>query len=73
LLESLAPEPEFAPLAGTLDGVSLTGKPIELAAGIHRLQCAPESQPAIVWLGPGLERIPRMSGVDHRDLFLSWY
>jgi hypothetical protein len=69
--ESNAPEPVFPPLAGTLDGMPLDGKPVELKVGKHHLECAAKA--AVVWLGPHLDTIPRMNGWDHRWLFVNWY
>ena len=73
LIESMAPEPKIPPLAGTLDGVPLNGKPLELAAGRHHLDCASGTRAAVCWLGPQLDSIPRMSGGDRRSLFVNWY
>lgn len=73
LSESLAPEPTFPPLAGTLDGVPLDGKPVELKVGKHHLECAAQTKAAVVWLGPNLETVPRLKGGDHTWLFVNWY
>lgn len=73
LLESLAPEPKLPPLAGSLDGVPLNGKPVSLTVGKHHLECAAGTEPAIVWLGPSLDKIARMNGGQRRRLFVNWY
>lgn len=73
LLESIAPEPKAPLLAGTLDGVPLNGKPVELTVGRHHLDCAAGARAAVCWLGPQLDGIPRMSGGDRRSLFVNWY
>lgn len=57
----------------TLDGVALTGKPVELSVGTHRLETGDDCQPAVVWVGPRLERLQPMSDSDHRRLFVNWY
>lgn len=73
LMESLAPEQKFPALTGTLDGVPLDGKPVELTTGTHRLDCPAGTQAAIVWLGPHLDTITRMSGGNRGLLFVNWY
>ncbi len=70
LMESLKPPPTFPALVGKLDGVPFDGKAVDLAAGIHTLECANETQGAVVWLGPGLKRIDRLTPGDHRSLFI---
>jgi hypothetical protein len=60
-------------VTGTLDGASMTNQVMELAAGMHRIECAPDCQPTVVWLGPKLDRIGRRGDSDHRRLFVNWY
>ncbi|HTL17241.1 MAG TPA: hypothetical protein VL793_08390, partial [Patescibacteria group bacterium] len=60
-------------IQGTLDGQPLTNRPVELCEGTHRLECAPDCQPAVVWVGPHLDRIHRLGPGDHRRLFVNWY
>jgi hypothetical protein len=67
----LAPEPAGT-IEGTLDGQALT-ECAQLSAGSHRLECPTGTQPAIVWLGPQLQRIHRLGPGDHRMLFVNWY
>jgi hypothetical protein len=66
--------PKYEPgIEGTIDGAALAGRPVNLAAGSHRLQCAPGARPAIVWVGPSLERLPRLGQGDHQAIFHNWY
>jgi len=60
-------------IAGTLDRTTLSNQPIELSAGVHRVECAQDSQPAIVWVGPHLDEVPRPGPGSHRTLFWNWY
>jgi hypothetical protein len=71
--ESVLPTPDFPPLVATLDGAQFDGKPTELKAGVHHIECGAGVRVAVVWLGPHLDRIPRMGPADHRWLFLNWY
>jgi hypothetical protein len=57
----------------TLDGAPVTSRPVELAVGTHRIECGPDCQPAVVWVGPKLDRVGRLSQRDHRLLFVNWY
>jgi hypothetical protein len=56
-----------------LDGVPLAKGPVELKVGTHRIETQSDCQPAVVWIGPGLDRIGRLGESDHRFLFLKWY
>jgi hypothetical protein len=60
-------------LIGTLDGVPLSKRPVELTVGTHRIETKPDCQAAVVWMGPRKERIGRLGGGDHRFLFVRWY
>ncbi len=60
-------------LSGTLDGVPLSNRPVELTVGTHRIETKPDCQAAVVWMGPRKERIGRLGGGDHRFLFVRWY
>jgi hypothetical protein len=64
---------EAGSFTATLDGAPLTGGPVELTVGEHRLECKPGCQPAVVWVGPRLDRVGRLSERDHRLLFVNWY
>jgi hypothetical protein len=64
---------EAPPLAGTLDGVPLDGRPVELSVGTHRIDCGADHNAVVVWLGPHLNKVPRAPGGDHRLLFVNWY
>ncbi|MCC6823586.1 MAG: hypothetical protein IT579_22920, partial [Verrucomicrobia subdivision 3 bacterium] len=58
---------------GTLDGVPLTGKAVELTVGPHRIETTADCEPTVVWLGPRLERMRPIGDRDHRWLFVNWY
>jgi len=60
-------------LEGTLDGKPLSAGVVELTVGEHRIATATDCQPAVVWMGPRVDRIHRMSQSDHRLLFFNWY
>jgi len=68
----ITPEEQGA-IAGTLDGLALTNQVTELSAGTHRLEAATNCSPAVVWVGPKLDRIHRVPKADHRLLFVNWY
>jgi hypothetical protein len=71
--EFFSPAPKFPPLQAILDGAQFDGQPAELTAGVHHVECGAGTQPAIVWLGPHLDHIPRIAPADHRRLFINWY
>ena len=71
--DALANQKEAPPLDGTIDGVPLNGRPVELSVGTHRISCAPDQKAAVAWVGPHLNELPRMPGNDHRVLFVNWY
>lgn len=73
LMQSVAPEQKFPALVGTLDGTPLDGKPVELPAGTHHVDCPAGTEAAIVWLGPHLDSITRMNGGNRGQLFVNWY
>lgn len=60
-------------ITGTVDGVALSARPVYLAAGVHRIATLGASRPAVVWVGPHLERVHRVSRGNHRMLFYNWY
>jgi hypothetical protein len=60
-------------ITATLDGMPLCDRPVQLAPGMHNLECATNCQPAVVWVGPRLDRIHRIGPGDHRALFVNWY
>jgi len=70
---SRPPSTNDPPFVATLDGQTLTDKPVELKAGTHRIQTKPDCQPAAVWVGPNLDRPPLAGPGDHRTLFVNWY
>jgi hypothetical protein len=58
---------------GTVDGVPLTGNSVELTVGTHRLETASDCEPAVVWLGPSLNRLRPIADGHHSHLFVNWY
>jgi hypothetical protein len=72
IMGELIPEDPGA-LSGTLDGAPLPDRPVELAVGIHRIECPLDCQPTVVWVGPRLDRVHRLGPGDHRFLFNNWY
>jgi len=68
----MTPEVKGA-FVGTLDGQPLTSHPVYLTPGIHRIETTAGCQPAVVWVGPHLERVHRVPPSDHRRLFYNWY
>lgn len=71
--EALTPQPEPPPLTGTIDGKPFDGKPVELSAGTHHIECSADRKVAVAWVGPHADRLPRMMGMDRHRLFLNWY
>jgi hypothetical protein len=59
--------------AGSLDGVVLSNRPIQLDVGTHRIETSSNAAPAIVWVGPTLDQVPHLGPGDHRFLFVNWY
>lgn len=60
-------------ITGVLDGLSLPNQPARLAVGKHELHLLGNARAAVVWLGPTLNKVPRLSPADHRLLFQNWY
>jgi len=60
-------------VAGSLDGAPIAKQTVELGVGSHRIECATNCQPAVVWVGPQLDRVHRTGPGDHRFLFVNWY
>ncbi len=73
LKELVAPKKEVPPLVGTIDGVPLNGQPVELSVGTHRIECSADSNAAVVWVGPHLDKMPRAPGQNRHLLFINWY
>jgi len=73
LKEELAEPKVEPPLVGTVDGIALNGRPIELSVGTHRIECAPDQNAAVAWVGPHLDEVPRIPGGNHHLLFVNWY
>jgi len=72
-LQSMAAPETETPLDGTLDGAKPTAAPLELTVGRHVIACDSNCQPALVWVGPKVDRLPRIAQQDHRRLFVNWY
>jgi hypothetical protein len=64
---------DITSFTATLDGMPVSSGPVELAVGSHRIVSKPDCQPAVVWVGPKLDRVGRLSQSDHRLLFANWY
>gem|GEM_PF-1214809 len=71
--ESLIPQTEPPVLSGTIDGKPFDGKPVELSVGTHRVECAANQKAAVAWVGPHMDKLPRLMGMDRHRLFLTWY
>lgn len=69
----LAVAKEEPPLIGTIDGKPMDGKPVELAVGTHHLECSEGKKAAVAWVGPHLDKLPRLPGRDRHELFSNWY
>lgn len=65
-------KPETA-LNGSVDGQPLSGHPVELSVGMHRIECPAGQRAAVVWVGPQKDEIPRMPGNSLHSLFVNWY
>lgn len=63
--------PEKTNCVGTLDGVALSGKAVELTTGTHRIETASDCEPVVVWVGPRLERLRPLGDRDHLRLFIN--
>jgi hypothetical protein len=71
--KAILSKPVEGKINATLDGVMFSNTPVELSVGLHRIECATNMQPVVVWLGPRLNRVGRHSQEDHRYLFINWY
>jgi hypothetical protein len=72
-LESSSEAAPDSHVAGTLDGGPVPEGAVELTAGAHVVKCGAEVQVAVFWVGPELDRLPRMGAGNHRELFDNWY
>jgi hypothetical protein len=68
----LTPEDEGS-LTCAIDGKPSSAGVVELTVGKHRIETTADCQPAVVWIGPRIDRIHRLSQGDHRRLFYNWY
>jgi hypothetical protein len=64
---------QLGTISGTLDGVPLSNRPVELTPGTHRIETAADCQPAVVWVGPRADRLHRLGAGDRTRLFKNWY
>ncbi len=71
--DSLSDPTPYASPRIRIDGAECGGRTLELTAGQHRLNCAPDCRPALVWVGPKLEQLPRIEQRDRQQLFINWY
>jgi hypothetical protein len=71
--EAIASQPKEPPIVGTIDGVPLNGRPVQLSMGTHRIECEAGQSAAVVWVGPHMDEIARMPGYNHHLLFDNWY
>jgi hypothetical protein len=62
---------------GARKGARLDGKPVAgvvwVARGRHQIVTSPEDSASVVWLGPRLERPPRLGAGDPDRVFVNWY
>jgi hypothetical protein len=72
-LESLTVPEQDGKLNGTLDGQPIEKEVFELEVGTHRIETGADCEPAVVWVGPHVNRLHRQGGGDHRRLFFNWY
>ncbi|MFZ6748921.1 hypothetical protein [Undibacterium sp. Ren11W] len=64
----------FLPLRDALmAGKPISEEPIELNLGTVQIQCAPNVQPAVVWIGPSLKTLPVLGKGNHSNLFRNFY
>jgi len=72
-MKAAATKKEEALFVGTLDGVAVSNRPVELIVGTHRVESARDDEVAVVWVGPKLDKVPQVGRGDHRQLFVNWY
>lgn len=68
-----APTGAASPFAAMLDGAVLSNAVVQLTPGVHRIETATSQQPAMVWVGPHLDRPPPLGPGSHDTLFVNWY
>jgi hypothetical protein len=71
--KALLADAQDSGLNGTVDGRPLTTQPVELSVGAHQIISGSQEQPTVVWVGPTMERLPRMRQGDHTLLFANGY
>ena len=60
-------------LSTLLDGTPQNNPLVELTVGTHHIVTSADCQPAVIWVGPNLEQVPRIGAGDHLRLFVNWY
>jgi hypothetical protein len=73
ITDLLVAQPKAVPLVGTIDGVPINDKPVELSVGTHRVECGAGIKAAVVWMGPHMDEMPRAPGQNRHTLFVNWY
>jgi hypothetical protein len=71
--EGLAVSRAEGVLCGTIDGLPVSQAPVLLVPGLHRIETPAGCRPAVVWVGPRLDQVPRLEEASHRKLFVNWY
>ena len=56
-----------------IGGKNVPREPIELAAGMLRVEAPPGVRPAVVWVGPSLNAMPAIGEGKYRRLFRNFY
>ena len=73
VFDAFAKQKEEPALTGTVDGVPLNGRPVELSVGTHRIECGADHKAAVAWVGPHLDQVKRGEGQSRHLLFVNWY
>ena len=72
-LKGLTAPEDPGSLTCKVDGQDVSAGTVNLAVGTHSLECVPGIEPAVVWVGPHLDRVHRLGPGDHLALFVNWY
>ncbi len=57
----------------SVDGMASADQPVELTAGIHRIESSSNQGLKVYWVGPKLERVEPIGAGDHHKLFVNGY
>jgi hypothetical protein len=60
-------------VVGTLNGTNISNEPVALSLGVHRIETPADGQIGVIWVGPRLDTVPRVSPGRHATLFWNWY